>query len=231
MAKTIQWFNRNKFHSEQASPWSTKEVGSARAQRHIQRLCLGNRRMSAASIAQRLKGWGWGGTGGSACQVISLSGNLQDYFRFLFILDAQETHGLYLELNFLLYWSPLIFIINKRSELCSEACVTLFWFPHYALFQKDYFSLEKAFKSSVPPHQNKARLPQEEFHSRRVDLNSNGWLTPVRSELHITVWAHLPGMFSRSHYNYGTLQRLCKELDIHFPWVTWSCVVPSFTLR
>ncbi len=36
---------------------------SARAQRHIQRLCLGNRRMSAASIGCR----GWSG-GGSACQ-------------------------------------------------------------------------------------------------------------------------------------------------------------------
>ncbi len=36
---------------------------SGRAQHHIQRLCLGNRHMSAASIAAEVEG-----VGGSACQ-------------------------------------------------------------------------------------------------------------------------------------------------------------------
>ncbi len=52
MAKTIQRFNRT---------GSTKKLTkklSARAQRHIQRLCLGNRRMSAASIAAEVEGEG-----------------------------------------------------------------------------------------------------------------------------------------------------------------------------
>ncbi len=40
----------------------TKEV-SAHAQHHMQRLCLGNRCMSAASIAAEVEG-----VGGSACQ-------------------------------------------------------------------------------------------------------------------------------------------------------------------
>ncbi len=50
VAKTIQWFNRR--GSTQNRPWhcGSKKL-SASAQRHIQRLCLGNRRMSAASIA------------------------------------------------------------------------------------------------------------------------------------------------------------------------------------
>ncbi len=47
VAKTIQRFNRT---------GSTQN--SARAQRHIQRLCLGNRRMSAASIAAEVEGVG-----------------------------------------------------------------------------------------------------------------------------------------------------------------------------
>ncbi len=56
VAKTIQRFNRTG-----STQKLTKKL-SARAQRHIQRLCLGNRRMSAASIAAEVGGvgGGWG---------------------------------------------------------------------------------------------------------------------------------------------------------------------------
>ncbi len=62
VAKTLQRFNR--FHSEQPRHGRPKKL-SARAQCHIQRLCLRNRRMSAASIAAEVEGWGGGGV---ACQ-------------------------------------------------------------------------------------------------------------------------------------------------------------------
>ncbi len=62
--KTIQrFYKQDRFHSEQASPWSAKEVEVHVLSDHIQRLCLGNRRMSADSIAAEVEGvWG------SACQ-------------------------------------------------------------------------------------------------------------------------------------------------------------------
>ncbi len=50
VAKTIQRFNRT-------GSTRPKKL-SARAQHHIQRLCLGNRRMSAASIAAEVEGVG-----------------------------------------------------------------------------------------------------------------------------------------------------------------------------
>ncbi len=57
MAKTIQQFNRT--GSTQNRPrYGGPKKFSARAQRHIQRLCLGNRRMSAASIAAEVEGVG-----------------------------------------------------------------------------------------------------------------------------------------------------------------------------
>ncbi len=62
VAKTIQQFNRT--DSTQKRPRHGRpKKSSAPAQRHIQRLCLGNRRMSAASIAAEVEG-----VGGSACQ-------------------------------------------------------------------------------------------------------------------------------------------------------------------
>ncbi len=57
VAKTIQQFNRT--GSTQNRPrhgWSKKL--STRVQRHIQRLCFGNRRMSAASIKAEVEGVG-----------------------------------------------------------------------------------------------------------------------------------------------------------------------------
>ncbi len=54
VAKTIQRFNRTGSTQNRPRP---KKL-SARAQRHIQRLCLGNRRMSAASIAAEVEGVG-----------------------------------------------------------------------------------------------------------------------------------------------------------------------------
>ncbi len=57
VAKTIQWFNRTGSTQNRPRHGRPKKL-SARAQRHIQGLCLGNRRMSAASIAARLKGRG-----------------------------------------------------------------------------------------------------------------------------------------------------------------------------
>ncbi len=57
VAKTIQWFNRR--GSTQNRPWHCRPKKlSASAQRHIQRLCLGNRRMSAPSIATEVEGVG-----------------------------------------------------------------------------------------------------------------------------------------------------------------------------
>ncbi len=63
-AKTIQWFNRTGSTQNRPCHGRSKKL-SARAPRHIQRLCLGNRRMSAASIAAEDEGVG-GGV--SACQ-------------------------------------------------------------------------------------------------------------------------------------------------------------------
>ncbi len=57
MAKTIQWFNRTGSTQNRPRHGRPKKL-SARAQRHIQRLCLGNRRMSAASIAAEVEGVG-----------------------------------------------------------------------------------------------------------------------------------------------------------------------------
>ena len=57
VAKTIQRFNRT------GSTQNRSRHGWLHAQRHIQRLCLGNRCMSAASIAAEVEG-----VGGSACQ-------------------------------------------------------------------------------------------------------------------------------------------------------------------
>ncbi len=62
VAKTIQRFNRTGSTQNRPRHGLPKKL-SARAQRHIQRLCLGNRRMSAASIAAEVER-----CGGSACQ-------------------------------------------------------------------------------------------------------------------------------------------------------------------
>ncbi len=63
VAKTIQRFNRTGSTQNRPRHGPPKKL-SARAHRHIQRLCLGNRRMSAASIAAEVEGVGRG----SACQ-------------------------------------------------------------------------------------------------------------------------------------------------------------------
>ncbi len=70
MAKIIQRFNMTGATQNRPRHGQPKKL-SARAQRHIQRLCLGNRRMSAASIAAEVEGVGRGGGGG--CQTDSLS--------------------------------------------------------------------------------------------------------------------------------------------------------------
>ncbi len=57
VAKTIQRFNRTGSTQNRPRHGRPKKL-SARAQRHIQRLCLGNRRMSAASIAAEVGGVG-----------------------------------------------------------------------------------------------------------------------------------------------------------------------------
>ncbi len=59
MAKTIQRFNRTGSTHNRPCHGRPKKL-SARAQRHIQRLCLGYRRMSAASM---------GGGGGVSLSV------------------------------------------------------------------------------------------------------------------------------------------------------------------
>ncbi len=55
VAKTTQRFNRTGF-TQNRPRHSRPKKKCARAQRHIQRLCLGNRRMSAASIAAEVEG-------------------------------------------------------------------------------------------------------------------------------------------------------------------------------
>ncbi len=57
VAKTIQWFNRTGSTQNRPRHGRPKKL-SARAQRHIQSLCLGNRCMSAASIATEVEGVG-----------------------------------------------------------------------------------------------------------------------------------------------------------------------------
>ncbi len=57
VAKTIQQFNRKGSSQNRPHHGRPKKL-SACAQRHIQRLCLGNRRMSAASIAAEVEGVG-----------------------------------------------------------------------------------------------------------------------------------------------------------------------------
>ncbi len=59
VAKTIQRFNRTGSTQNRPRHGRPKKL-SARAQHHIQRLCLGNRRIDPANPAllQRLKGWG-----------------------------------------------------------------------------------------------------------------------------------------------------------------------------
>ncbi len=57
VAKTIQRFNRTGCTQNRPRHGRPKKL-SARAQRHIQRLCLGYRRMSAASIAAEAEGVG-----------------------------------------------------------------------------------------------------------------------------------------------------------------------------
>ncbi len=57
VVKTIQRFNRTGSTQNRPRHDQTKKL-SARAQRPIQRLCLGNTRMSAASIAAEAKGGG-----------------------------------------------------------------------------------------------------------------------------------------------------------------------------
>ncbi len=55
VAKTIQRFNRTGSTQNRPRHGRPKKL-SARAQHHIQRLCLGNRCMSAASIAAEVEG-------------------------------------------------------------------------------------------------------------------------------------------------------------------------------
>ncbi len=57
VAKTIQRFNRTGSTQNRSRHGQPKKL-SARAQHHIQRLCLGNRLMSAASIAPEFEGVG-----------------------------------------------------------------------------------------------------------------------------------------------------------------------------
>ncbi len=57
VAKTIQHFNRTDSTQNRPRHGRPKKL-SGRAQRHIQRFCLGNRRMSAASIAAEVEGVG-----------------------------------------------------------------------------------------------------------------------------------------------------------------------------
>ncbi len=62
VAKTIQQFNSTGSFQNRPRHGRPKKLIS-HAQRHIQRLCLGNRHMSAASIVAEVEG-----VGGSACQ-------------------------------------------------------------------------------------------------------------------------------------------------------------------
>ncbi len=57
VAKTIQQFNSTGSTQNRPRLDRPKKL-SARAQHHIQRLCLGNRRMSAATIAAEVEGVG-----------------------------------------------------------------------------------------------------------------------------------------------------------------------------
>ncbi len=70
VAKTIQRFNKTGCTQNRPRHGRPKKL-SACAQRHIQRLCLGNRCMSAASIVADVEGVGWsGGWGGVSLSVL-----------------------------------------------------------------------------------------------------------------------------------------------------------------
>ncbi len=62
VAKTIQRFNRTGSTQNRPRHGRPKKL-SACAQSHVQRMCLGNRRMSAASIAAEVEGVGEGQPG------------------------------------------------------------------------------------------------------------------------------------------------------------------------
>ncbi len=57
VVKTIKWFNRTGYTQNRPHHGGPKKL-SAHAQHHIQSLCLGNRRMSAASIVVEVEGVG-----------------------------------------------------------------------------------------------------------------------------------------------------------------------------
>ncbi len=57
MAKNIQWFNRTGSTQNRPRHGRPKKL-SAHTQHHIQRLCLGNKQMSAASVAAEVEGVG-----------------------------------------------------------------------------------------------------------------------------------------------------------------------------
>ncbi len=72
---TIQQFNRTGSTQNRPRQGRPKKL-SARAQRHIQRLCFGNRCMSVASIAAEVDGFG-----GSACQCSDHMAHTASYKR------------------------------------------------------------------------------------------------------------------------------------------------------
>ncbi len=59
VAKTIQWFNRTGSTQNRPRHGRLKKL-SAHAQRHIQRLCLGNRRMSRDGYRNLVFNWSRG---------------------------------------------------------------------------------------------------------------------------------------------------------------------------
>ncbi len=97
VAKTIQRFNRTGSTLNRPRHGRPKKL-SARAQCHIQRLCLGNRRMSAASIAAEVKGEG----GGGVC---------------LLVLRPYAAHCINIGLHGCPPWSkPLLKMMHKKAH-------------------------------------------------------------------------------------------------------------------
>ncbi len=78
VAKTIQRFNRTGSTQNRPRHGRPKKL-NARAQHHIQRLCLGNRHMCAASIAAEVEGvgdqpvWGCISTADMYCDILKQS--------------------------------------------------------------------------------------------------------------------------------------------------------------
>ncbi len=108
VAKNIQWFNRTGSTQNRPRHGRPKKL-SPHAQRHIQRLCLGNIHMSAASIAAEVEG-----VGGQTVSAQTICHTLHQI----------GLHGCRPRRK------PLLKIMHKKAwthVLCHHSCLVFWW--------------------------------------------------------------------------------------------------------